>query len=54
VIADKLNSIPKIVFSKSLKKAPWGKFPDAAISTDAIATVKELKTKQGKDTGVVG
>jgi len=49
VIADKLNSIPKIVFSKSLKKAPWGKFPDAAISTDAIATVKELKTKQGKD-----
>jgi dihydrofolate reductase len=49
VIADKLNSIPKIVFSKSLKKAPWGKFPDAVISTDAIATVKDLKTKQGKD-----
>jgi dihydrofolate reductase len=49
IIADRLNSIPKIVFSKSLKKAPWGKYPDADISTDAIKTVKELKTKSGKD-----
>src|SRR5688572_215163 len=29
VIADKLNSIPKIVFSKTLVKAPWGKWPEA-------------------------
>ena len=49
VVADKLNSIPKIVFSKTMKKAPWGKYPDAEISADAIQTVKELKVKPGKD-----
>lgn len=50
IIADKLNSIPKIVFSKSLKKAPWGKYPDAEIiSTDVVEAVKELKQKDGKD-----
>ena len=50
IIADKLNSIPKIVFSKSLKKAPWGKYPDAEIiRTDVVEAVKELKQKDGKD-----
>src|SRR5687768_9269365 len=29
--ADKLNAIPKIVFSKTLDRAPWGKWPDAKI-----------------------
>jgi len=50
VIADKLNSIPKIVFSKSLTRASWGKYPDAEIiSTDAVKAVTELKTYEGKD-----
>jgi dihydrofolate reductase len=49
IIADKLNSIPKIVFSRTLKKAPWGKYPDAELSNDAIKTVKDLKKKSGKD-----
>ena len=50
VIADKLNSIPKIVFSKSIKKASWGKWQDATvISTDAVQALKDLKAKNGKD-----
>ena len=50
VIADKLNSIPKIVFSKSMTKAPWGKWPDATIiNTDAVKALKDLKTKAGKN-----
>ena len=50
IIAGKLNSIPKIVFSKSLKKAPWGKYPDAEIiSTDVVEAVRDLKKKDGKD-----
>jgi dihydrofolate reductase len=49
VIADKLNSLPKIVFSKTMKNAPWGKFPNADISANAVQTVKDLKTKPGKD-----
>lgn len=50
IIADKLNSIPKIIFSKTLNKAPWGKWPEATvIKTDAVQALKELKTKPGKD-----
>ena len=50
IVADKLNSIPKIVFSKSLKKAPWGKWPEARmISGDAVAEIKKLKAEKGKD-----
>src|SRR5690348_8302333 len=29
MIADKLNEIPKIVCSNSLKRAPWGKWKEA-------------------------
>ena len=50
IVADKLNSIPKIVFSKTLKKAPWGKWPAArVIANDAVSAVKDLKGKDGKD-----
>jgi dihydrofolate reductase len=50
IIADKLNSIPKIVFSKSLSSAPWGKWPEATIiKTDAVTELKKLKSQPGKD-----
>jgi len=50
IIADKLNSLDKIVFSKTLQKAPWGKFPDAKIiADDVVETVRKLKQKDGKN-----
>jgi dihydrofolate reductase len=50
IIADELNRIPKIVFSRSMKSAPWGNLPAAKIiSTDAVEAVKELKKEKGKD-----
>lgn len=50
IIADRLNSTPKIVFSKSLQEAPWGKWPPAKIiNSDAIAALKKLKSQNGKD-----
>lgn len=50
VIAEKLNSIPKIIFSRSLSRAPWGDWPEAdIISTDVVKAAKELKNKDGKD-----
>ena len=50
IMADKLNSIPKIVFSKSLQKAPWGKWPDAEIiHSDAVSAARKLKTGTGKN-----
>lgn len=50
VIADKLNSTSKLVFSKTLQNAPWGKWPAATvISTDAIAAIRKLKAAEGGD-----
>lgn len=50
IIADRLNSTLKIVFSKTMKEAPWGKWPAAQIeSGDAIAAVKKLKSQNGKN-----
>jgi dihydrofolate reductase len=50
IVADKLNSIPKIVFSNTLKSAPWGKWPAASlVSGDAVTAIRDLKKKEGKD-----
>lgn len=49
IIADRLNSTPKIVFSRSLTKAPWGKWPEATIKKDAVPELKQLKSQPGKD-----
>jgi dihydrofolate reductase len=50
IVADKLNSIPKIVFSNSLKEAPWGKWkPAEIVSSDAAAKIRELKKEKGRD-----
>jgi len=50
VIADRLNTIPKVIFSKSLVRAPWGKWPPAkVISTDAVEAVKRMKQELGQD-----
>jgi dihydrofolate reductase len=50
VVAEQLNSIPKIVFSKTLKKAPWGKWPEAKVlADDAVTVVTGLKKQEGKD-----
>ena len=50
VIADKLNQIKKIVFSNTIRKAPWGQWPGAEIiSGDAIKAIKTLKSLPGKN-----
>lgn len=50
IIADRLNSLDKVVVSNSLKSAPWGKWPDAQIATgDGLDAIRKLKTQKGKD-----
>jgi dihydrofolate reductase len=50
IVADKLNSIPKMVFSNTLKEAPWGRWsPATVLAGDAVNAVKELKKEAGKD-----
>lgn len=50
IIADKLNSIPKLVFSNTLQQAPWGKWePAQVVNGDAVDQIRELKQQEGKD-----
>jgi dihydrofolate reductase len=49
-LADKLNSTPKIVFSRKLKTAPWGDWEEAKIVRGpAVDEIKKLKRRSGKD-----
>ena len=50
IIADKLNTLPKIVFSNTISEAPWGKWMAAeVIKEEAVDAVRKLKTLPGKD-----
>ena len=50
IVADKLNSIPKFVFSNTLQSAPWGKWPEATVVRgDAAKAIKKQKSESGKD-----
>jgi dihydrofolate reductase len=50
IISDRLNELDKIVFSNTLKKAPWGKWKEAEIiSGEAVDAIKKLKMLPGKN-----
>ena len=50
IIADRLNQLNKIVFSETLKTAPWGKWNNAEIvSGELIDAVNKLKAQNGKN-----
>jgi len=51
-IADLMNRIPKVVFSKTLKSAEWNN--TTLISENAADEIKKLKVKSGKDLYVFG
>jgi dihydrofolate reductase len=55
LFADKLNAIPKVVFSRSLDRAPWGSWDDARIVKNSAAKeVAKLKQGSGKDMVIWG
>lgn len=51
-IADLMNRIPKLVFSKTLKSADWNN--TTLISENASEEIKKLKMKDGKDLYLFG
>lgn len=51
-VAKLMNSIPKIVFSRTLKSAEWNN--TTIISENASAEIKKLKKQTGKDIYVFG
>ena len=49
IIADRMNELPKLVFSNTLSEAPWGTWPPArVIPGDAVAEIGRLKAQEGK------
>ena len=49
IIADRLNELPKLVFSNTLSEAPWGDWkPAQVIRGDAVAEIARLKEQDGK------
>lgn len=53
--ADQMNNTHKIVFSKTLKNAPWGKWNNARVVKDNITEeIQKLKQQPGKDMVIYG
>ncbi len=53
--ADKFNAVPKVVFSKTLKRAPWGNWNEGRIVRgSAVEEVARLKQQSGKDMLISG
>ena len=53
--ADKFNAVPKVVFSTTLERAPWGSWdPGRIVGSDPVAEVTKLKREPGKDILISG
>lgn len=49
-ISEAMNSIPKIVFSRSLKEVQWGSYRNISlVSEDAVTYIRSLKEGGGKN-----
>ena len=49
IVADRLNELPKIVFSNTLREAPWGRWsPAQVVSGDAVSAIRRLREEIGK------
>jgi dihydrofolate reductase len=54
LVTDAMNELPKLVASRSLKKAGWGRWDNAVVTADPARTVRELKAQPGKDMVIFG
>jgi len=53
--ADRMNTAQKVVLSRTLEKAPWGKYEPAMIINDSVEQrIRELKQKPGKNIVIYG
>ncbi len=52
IVAGYMNSLSKIVFSRSLDKADWNN--TRLVNTDAVAEIARLKTQPGQDLLIFG
>ena len=52
VVAERMNSLPKIVFSRTLDEAPWRN--TQLLKGDLVSEVRELKEGAGEDMAILG
>lgn len=55
IVAERVNTIPKVVFSSTLAEAPWGQYPPARVVAGSAADeVRRLVAQPGGDIIVWG
>jgi dihydrofolate reductase len=55
VIAERMNNLPKVVFSSTLKKVQWGKWGRIRlVKKNAAQVVARMKKEEGKDIIIYG
>jgi dihydrofolate reductase len=52
VVAERMNSLPKVVFSRTLKQASWANAK--LVSTDPVDEVRKMKAESGKPITILG
>ena len=49
-----MNELPKLVASRTLKKAGWGRWDNVTVTADPVAAVRRLKAEAGGDMVIFG
>lgn len=52
VVAEQMNKLPKVVFSRTLDRASWNN--TSLVKTDLVAEIRKLKSEPGPDMIVLG
>ena len=53
-VAPFMNELPKLVASRTLKRAAWGHWDNATVTADPVSAVRGLKAQPGKDMVIFG
>ena len=52
VVAERMNNLPKLVFSRTLDKASWNN--STLVKGGVVAEIRKLKNEPGKDMAILG
>lgn len=52
VVAERMNNLPKVVFSRTLDKALWNN--TKLVKNDMIGEIRKMKKESGKDMAIMG
>jgi dihydrofolate reductase len=54
IVTGAMNALPKLVASRTLKKAAWGRWDNATVTASPVQAVRELKAMPGGDMAIYG